>query len=174
MSEYQAGDSAPAASATTQAQETVREAAQQASRKTTEYVRQQTETRASRASEELRSVADAMRRSAHTLHADGKGTSGSAVDKVAQSLEGLSRYLGQTSGDQMLGDLESFGRRRPWGMIGIGLGLGLAASRLLKASSQRRYEEPMPGQLSPSPAPAAVHAPAEPVTQVGPTGYQGG
>jgi hypothetical protein len=61
------------------------------------------------------------------------------VDSVTQGIERLSNYLGSTSGDRMLQDIETFGRRRPWGMVGIGLGLGLVASRFLKASSSNRY-----------------------------------
>jgi hypothetical protein len=52
-------------------------------------------------------------------------------------------------------------------MIGIGLGLGVAASRLLKASSQTRYRAT---QTPPSRPPAALAPPPaveEPVTRVG-------
>ena len=40
----------------------------------------------------------------------------------------------------MLHDAEDFARRRPWAVAGIGLIAGLAASRFLKASSERRYD----------------------------------
>ena len=40
----------------------------------------------------------------------------------------------------MLRDVEDFARRRPWIVAGIGLAAGLAASRFLKASSERRYD----------------------------------
>jgi ElaB/YqjD/DUF883 family membrane-anchored ribosome-binding protein len=167
MSEYQVGDGAGGEpSLTEQAQEKVQQTARQASNKTAEYVRTQTEARASQAGEELRAVADALRRSGHALHADGKEMSGSAVDTVTQRMEQLSRYLGGTSGDQMLRDLESFGRGRPWGMIGLGLGVGIAASRFLKASSRSRYEAT---RATPSALPPSYGAVpyAEPVTQVG-------
>jgi hypothetical protein len=35
--------------------------------------------------------------------------------------------------------VEDFARRRPWLVAGIGFAVGLAASRFLKASSERRY-----------------------------------
>jgi SAM-dependent MidA family methyltransferase len=174
MSEYQAGDGSVAdRPVAVQAQEKVQQTAQQASQKSAEYLRQQAETRAGQVSEELQSVADALRRSGHALHADGKQTSATAVDNVTQTVERLSRYLGESNGDQMLRDLESFGRRKPWGMIGIGLGLGVVASRFLKASSQTRY------QSTPQVSPSTLQAPAlpvsvgEPVTQVGHPAYQG-
>ena len=40
----------------------------------------------------------------------------------------------------LLRDVEHFSRRRPWMIAGIGLVAGLAASRFLKASSERRYD----------------------------------
>jgi ElaB/YqjD/DUF883 family membrane-anchored ribosome-binding protein len=167
LSEFQAGDgSASDASMTAQAQERVQEPAQQATQKAAAMLREQTEARASQASEELRAVADALRRSGHALHAEGKESSGGAVDTVTDRLDRLSRYLGTTSGDRMLQDVEAFGRRRPWGMIGIGLGVGLLASRFLKASSETRYASTT--QRPAAPMPPALPAPArEPVTQVG-------
>jgi|1186.fasta_scaffold44699_3 hypothetical protein len=134
-----------------QAQEKVQQTAQQASQKTAQYLRDQTETRAGQASEELSAVAQAMRRSGHSLHADGKEAAGAAIDNVTGGLERLSRYLGETDGDRMLKDLESFGRRNPWGMIGLGLGVGLVASRFLKASSQSRYRSAQPQSSPPRP-----------------------
>ena len=182
MSDFSAGDGASSdASMTAQAQEKVQETAQQATQKGAQMLREQTEARAAQASGELRSVADALRRSGHTLHADGKEQSGAAVDAVTDRIERLSGYLGRTSGDQMLRDVESFGRRSPWGMIGIGLGVGLVASRFLKASSESRYSASAPTQRR-SPAPMAPPAPAlpparppvsrEPVTQVGYPAYR--
>src|SRR3954447_10283224 len=139
------------ASIAEQAQEKVQQTAQQASRTTTKYLREQTESRAGQASEELAGVAQALRRSGHSLHADGKAAAG-AVDNVSGGIERLSRYLGEADGDRMLRDLEGFGRRNPWGMIGLGLGVGLIASRFLKASSQSRYQ----GTQSTPPRPPAL------------------
>ena len=53
----------------------------------------------------------------------------------------VSRYLTDSDADRILGDVEDFGRRQPWAVIGGGVVLGLLASRFLKASSTRRYEE---------------------------------
>src|SRR4051794_17987141 len=152
-----------------QAQERVQQTAQQATQKGAHMLKEQTEARAAQASEELRAVVDALRRSGHALHADGKESSGGAVDAVTDRLDRLAHYLGGTSGDRMLHDVEAFGRRRPWGMIGIGLGIGLVASRFLKASSETRYATAQQAPTSPSAAPRpALPTPVpEPVTQVG-------
>lgn len=149
------------ASIAEQAQEKVQQTAQQASQKTSKYLREQTETRAGQASEELRAVAQAMRRSGHSLHAEGKESAGAALDNVTDGLERLSRYLGEADGDRMLKDLESFGRSKPWGMIGLGLGVGLVASRFLKASSQNRYQ-----------AGRSTYAPPRPPALPSTTSYQ--
>jgi hypothetical protein len=63
----------------------------------------------------------------------------------------------------MLRDLESFGRRKPWGMIGLGMGVGIAASRVLKASSSRRFEPQQSAMIMPA-APAYDGTPPEHVT----------
>lgn len=124
-----------------QTQEKVQQTAQQASTTAARYIREQTETRGQQAAEELRHVANALRRSSHALHADGNTTAARGIEQVTNRIEGLGGYLGGTQGDQMLRDLETFGRRKPWGMIGLGIGVGLAASRFLKASSSRRYDD---------------------------------
>jgi ElaB/YqjD/DUF883 family membrane-anchored ribosome-binding protein len=174
LSDFNAEDGAAgAASMTAQAQERVQETAQQAGQKAAQMLREQTEARASQASDELRAVADALRRSGHALHAEGKESSGGAVDAVTDRIDRLSRYLGGTGGDQMLHDIESFGRRRPWGIVGIGLGVGLLASRFLKASSETRYATGQRPPAAPTPAPPALPAAVrEPVTQVGYPAYR--
>jgi hypothetical protein len=161
MDEVQAGDgTAGDRGMTAHAQEKVQETAQRASEKSGRYLREQTEARASQLGDELRAVAEALRRSGHTLHADGRGSAGAVVDGVTERIEGLSHYLGGTSGDRMLRDIESFGRRKPLGMVGVGLGLGIVASRFLKASSQTRYRSSQ--ALQGTHARAAVRAPALP------------
>jgi hypothetical protein len=142
MSEYHAGDGTGGdPSVVAQAQEKVQQTAQQASGTAARYAREQVQTRASQASEELRTVSGAMQRSVHSLRADGKEPHAKAVEGVTHGVDRLAGYLGDTSPDTMLRDVERFGRRQPWGMVGIGLGLGLVASRFLKASSRRRFEE---------------------------------
>jgi ElaB/YqjD/DUF883 family membrane-anchored ribosome-binding protein len=177
MSEYQAGtpgSDGESSSLVTQAHEKVQETAQQASSTAAKAMRERIETQAVQAAAELRSVAASMRRSGHALHADGSESSAKIVDSVVDRMESLAGYLGQASGDRMLHDVESFGRRKPWAMIGAGVGLGVLASRFVKASSRERYESsigsrapqaPMQhsraaGRAIAPPAPAAPVAPA--------------
>jgi hypothetical protein len=62
------------------------------------------------------------------------------VDQAADRAERLGGYLQNSDGDQILRDVEDFGRRNPWAVAAGGLLLGFAASRLLKASSSQRYQ----------------------------------
>jgi hypothetical protein len=164
MSEYQPGTPGSddgASSLVGQAQEKVQETAHHASSTAARAVREQVETRAAQTSDELRSVAGAMRRSGHALHADGNERPAQIVDTVAEKLEGVAGYLAGSGGDAMLHDLERFGRRKPWAMVGAGLGLGFVASRFLKASSRARFAT---SQTSPQVAPSrGITPPAQPV-----------
>jgi ElaB/YqjD/DUF883 family membrane-anchored ribosome-binding protein len=65
---------------------------------------------------------------------------GRLTELAADQVEHLGAYLERVSGDELLRDAEDFARRRPWMVAGIGLAVGLAASRFLKASSERRYD----------------------------------
>jgi hypothetical protein len=47
----------------------------------------------------------------------------------------------ESDADRILGDVEDFARSNPWAVAAAGLALGFVASRVLKASSTRRYEE---------------------------------
>ena len=85
-------------------------------------------------------MAQALRQSGEHLRDQGEGGQVVGVaDGAADRFERLGGYLEQTSGDELLRDVEEFARRRPWMVAGMGLVAGIAASRFLKASSERRY-----------------------------------
>jgi ElaB/YqjD/DUF883 family membrane-anchored ribosome-binding protein len=86
-------------------------------------------------------AATVLRQSGSQLaHADTGGQQVAHLTQLAaDQVEHLGAYLERASGDQLLRDAEDFARRRPWMVAGIGLVAGLAASRFLKASSERRY-----------------------------------
>jgi ElaB/YqjD/DUF883 family membrane-anchored ribosome-binding protein len=94
-------------------------------------------------------LAKAVRRSGEQLRAEGEdGQLPAITEGVADRMERLAGYLERTSGDDLLRDIENFTRRRPWIVAGVGLVVGLAASRFLKASSERRYGGSMQGRAS--------------------------
>jgi ElaB/YqjD/DUF883 family membrane-anchored ribosome-binding protein len=90
---------------------------------------------------QARQMAQALRRSGTQLREQGDGQQAAGVTEgAAERIERLGGYLERTSGDDLLRDAEDFARRRPWMVAGLGLMVGLAASRFLKASSERRYD----------------------------------
>jgi len=101
--------------------------------------------RSSEAGGQVRQAAQVLRQSGSQLltQAEGNGQQVAHFTEVAADrVEQFGGYLERASGDQLLRDAEDFARRRPWMVAGFGLVAGLAASRFLKASSERRYRAP--------------------------------
>ena len=97
--------------------------------------------RTTQAGGQARQMAQALRRSGAQLREQGEGQQVAGLTEgAADRIERLGGYLERTSGDEFLRDAEDFARQRPWMVAGLGLMVGLAASRFLKASSERRYE----------------------------------
>ena len=86
------------------------------------------------------SMAHAIRQSSEQLRNDGNDMPAQLAEQAADRIERLGSYLEEKGGSDMLRDVEDFARRRPWFVAGIGLVAGLAASRFMKASSERRYQ----------------------------------
>src|SRR5215217_8364919 len=96
--------------------------------------------RTNEAGVQARKMAQALRRSGEQLSNEGDGQQAAELaEGAADRIERLGGYLERTSGAALVRDVEDFARRRPWMIAGIGLVTGLAASRFLKASSERRY-----------------------------------
>ena len=90
---------------------------------------------------QARQAAEVLRQSSSQL-TQTNGTSPQVAhftELAADQVERFGGYLERANGDQLLRDAEDFARRRPWMVAGFGLVAGLAASRFLKASSERRY-----------------------------------
>lgn len=103
-------------------------------------VREQVDQRSTELGRQVQSVGQALRGSSKQLQSEGKDTPAKVVDQVAQKADDLGSYLQSADPDRILGDIESFARRRPWLTAGIGVAAGFLASRFVKASSNRRYE----------------------------------
>ena len=96
--------------------------------------------RTNEAGAQARKMAQALRRSSEQLSNEGNGQQVAGLaEGAADQIERLGGYLERTSGGELVRDVEDFARRRPWMIAGMGLVAGLAASRFLKASSERRY-----------------------------------
>jgi ElaB/YqjD/DUF883 family membrane-anchored ribosome-binding protein len=103
-------------------------------------LRDQVDERSTQAGEQVRAVGKALRRSSEQLRTEGKGAPASVVEQVARRADDLGGYLQQANADRILGDVEDFARRRPWLTGAIAATAGFLASRVVKASSARRYE----------------------------------
>jgi hypothetical protein len=121
-------------STTEQAKEKAQEGAQQAKR----TVRDQVDQRSTEAGARVGSAADDIRSVGQELRRQGKDQPAKLAEQAAERAESLGTYLQRSDGDTILRDLEDFGRRQPWAVIVGGLAIGVAASRFLKASSERR------------------------------------
>jgi ElaB/YqjD/DUF883 family membrane-anchored ribosome-binding protein len=96
--------------------------------------------RTNQAGGQARKMAQVLRQSGGQLREEGQGEQvASLAEGAAEQVERLGSYLEQSSGNELLRDVEQFARRRPWIVAGFGLLAGLAGSRFLKASSERRY-----------------------------------
>jgi ElaB/YqjD/DUF883 family membrane-anchored ribosome-binding protein len=105
-------------------------------------LRDQFDQRSSRAGSQMRSLAKALRRSGDELGSDGTGgTATQLTGKAADRIERLGGYLEQRSGDELMRDIETFARRRPWMLAGVGMLAGLAGARFMKATSEERSGE---------------------------------
>ncbi|HEX5028580.1 MAG TPA: hypothetical protein VFV56_07170 [Gaiellaceae bacterium] len=112
-------------------------------------IREQLAERSDRAGHQVQAVAQALRSGGQQLRTESESSAANVVENLAKQAEQLGEYLRTTDPDRMLGDVEDFARRRPWLVAGCAALAGLAASRLLKASSDRRYEMNQ-GGLQPS------------------------
>src|SRR5215208_6185150 len=126
---------------------TAESAADQARAKTQEVsaqardrVRDQVDRRSTEAGEQAGSAAQALRDASQKLRQEGNEPVAKGMEQVAQRVESAGGWLRDADGDRILRDVEDFGRRNPLAVVAGGIALGFAASRLLKASSRRRYE----------------------------------
>jgi hypothetical protein len=100
----------------------------------------QVDQRSTQAGERITGTASDVRTIAQELRNQGKEAPANLAEQAASQADRLGDYLKGASGDRILRDAEDFARRQPMLVAAAGLALGFAASRLLKASSSRRYE----------------------------------
>jgi hypothetical protein len=164
------------ASATDQAKERAQEAAGQAKG----ALREQVDQRSTEAGEKVAGFATDVRSVGDQLRQQGKDQPAKLADQAADRAERLGGYLKDNDADRILGDIEDFGRRQPWVVVAGGVALGLVASRFLKASSSRRYEQRretagrLPARTTDvSPTASGIHAPPVTTGPGTPTAHEG-
>jgi hypothetical protein len=129
-----------------QASATAHEAASVAQEKASELraqgsarVRDQFDRRSKQAGSQVRSLAEALRRSGRDLGSEGNTNGARLAEQAADRIDRAGSYLEQSGGDELMRDIETFARRRPWALAGLGVLAGAAGARFMKASSRRRY-----------------------------------
>jgi len=131
----------PSTAQDTSTTDRAKEQAQQAAGQAKNTLRTQVDQRSTDAGQKVGGFASDVRSIGQQLREQGKDQPAKLTDQAADRAERLGNYLSESDADRILGDVEDFGRRRPWALIAGGAALGFAASRFLKASSSRRYEQ---------------------------------
>ncbi|MEZ5098210.1 MAG: hypothetical protein R3C15_00015 [Thermoleophilia bacterium] len=111
-------------------------------------LRSEVDRRSTQAGEQAGQVADALRTSAQQMRDRGQEQPARLVEGLAGRTDGIASYLRDSDGERILGDAEDYARRHPWLVGAAAMVGGFAASRLVKASAQRRADErgPVRGQ----------------------------
>jgi ElaB/YqjD/DUF883 family membrane-anchored ribosome-binding protein len=141
MSQVQTDSSGTGTSVVEQAQGKLQEGAGQARGAVREQISGQIEQRSNDLGRQLQDVAEAFRRTGRELDPQGEQTPARLVQGVGDRAERIGSYLSDSSSDRILHDAEHFGRRNPWLVIAGGMMVGLVASRLIKASSNKRFDQ---------------------------------
>ena len=114
-----------------------------------ERLREQFDERSTNAGVQVRSLAEALRRSGNELSSEGNDGAAKLTDQAAQGIERVGLYLEQKHGDELMRDIETFARRQPWLLAGLGVLAGATAARFMKASSMRRSDRHYTGARRP-------------------------
>jgi hypothetical protein len=88
--------------------------------------------------DQLLSVAQSLRSSGAQLEGQGDDPATKLTAPAAHQIERVGSYLQRSSGGELMTDIESFARQRPWMLTAVGVLTGVAAARFVKASSDRR------------------------------------
>ena len=148
-----------------QASEQVRRATGQAR----DRARDQVDQRSTQAGEQVHQHASDLRDVAQQLREQGKDGPARIADEVAGRAERAGSWMKESDADRILGDVEDFARSNPWAVVAGGLAIGFVASRVLKASSSRRYEARDTARRLPPAGGTTASAPAD-IASPGPVG----
>jgi hypothetical protein len=89
-----------------------------------------------RASRSLNRVADALRQTSHHLDEEDQQKLGDYAEQAAHWVEEFSGYLQEHEVDDLLREVENFGRRRPEIFVGGAFLVGFLAARFFKSTSR--------------------------------------
>lgn len=124
--------------------ETAKDKAMEAGTQAQDRAKGELDSRTTGVGETLQTKADNLHEVGDQMRERGDDTFAQVADRVAGWTEDLSRYLRDANADRMIGDVEAFARRQPWTMAAGGALLGFAASRIVRAGSDRRRQTESP------------------------------
>ena len=123
-----------------QAKEQVQEKADEVKAKASDRLREQLDSRSTEIGEQTTSFGRAIRKSAELLDGEDNASGARAARWAADRVERVAGYLTDSDSSRFIGDLEGFGRQRPWAAGVLGAAIGFVGARFLKASSESRYD----------------------------------
>jgi hypothetical protein len=139
-------------------------------------VRDEVGRRSTEAGEQAGSAAQALRDASGRLREEGNEPVAHGLEQVADRVERAGGWLRDSDGDSILREVEDFGRRNTLAVVAGAVAAGFVASRLLKASSRRRYESGsarLPGTTDGGSGNGLAGGRVAPETTVGATGAVG-
>lgn len=122
-----------------QAKEQAHQKADEVRAKASDRLRSRLDERSTDLGGQIGSVAQALHRAGEHLQHEGNDPGAKAAHQAGDQAQRLATYLTNSSSDRFLGDVERFGRERPWAAGAVGAALGFLGARFLKASSETRY-----------------------------------
>jgi len=105
-----------------------------------EAVQPQIESQKDKAVGQLGGLAEAVRQTGRQLHERNQHGLAGVIEQSARRVDRLASYLDQRDLGQLVDDVEQYSRREPAMFIGGALALGFIASRFLKSSRERAYQ----------------------------------
>jgi hypothetical protein len=117
----------------------VRQAAKDAADVSKSFMMRQVDERTRQLGVRVESMANDLRSVGAQLRTSSASPVADYVERGAEFVERLGRYLEWADSDRIVHDLESFARERPLAVAAGAAALGFTASRLLKTASARRY-----------------------------------
>jgi hypothetical protein len=122
-----------AETACAEGRETGEAAAEKAGEETRYRIQPYLSSRKNRFVEQLNQTAGALRETGTHME---DNRSGDLIRMSAEKIEKLGGYLGSRDVNELIDDLRSFARTRPWTILGGAFIAGLAAARFLKAGGR--------------------------------------
>ncbi len=115
--------------------------AQDATERLGGMINEQVDTRSTQAADQVSNVANAIRQAGQSA-SEQTPAAGRMADAAADRLDLLGGYLQNTSGEQIVNDVQDFARRQPWVVAGAAAFLGVVTARFLKAANEGTTQQP--------------------------------